>query len=545
MNKERRVKLLHYIIASRWVLHALFAILGLIQQIAGVVHFNPIIFVLLLVSYSYNAIFYFYLRRPLKQITNRGLQIVCITQIMLDQILYTIVLYMTGGIESYTFLFYFVTLFMAIILFNEIQIIGLMLFTVFLYIGLLILEHSTVLPHLTPYNYDPGFFGNITATVNNGSTVVFTLICISFFSAFINNLIKQREAAIESERDKVVSIVNNLVDGVILLDYRGRVVLMNPYAQRLLHIHTNQYVNKIFLPNQFPPALHDLVKFIRGATKGSVYESTEMIIQEGDEHVIVQATALQVSDSDGSNIGALVILRNITKEKDLDQMKSDFISVAAHQLRTPLSTLKWLFKLLLDGDGGPMTDKQQDLIAKGYQRNEEVIEIVNNLLDVSEIEGGRLPLTFVDTSLLDVLQEIVTATRVHAERLQVMIEFTPPSSIPLLKLDRQKIKMAFQNLLDNAVKYSSATQVVTITMELQREEVVVRVIDHGIGMSEITRDKLYTKFFRGREAVIKDPSGSGLGLYIVKSIIEKHGGTIELISAIGRGSTFTVKLPIT
>ncbi len=543
--KLRRITLLRYIIGSRWVLHALLVVLGLIQKAIGVAEFDTEIFGLIAFTYTYNLIFFLYLRRDPRNISERGLRIISIVQVLLDQLTYTVVLYASGGVESLSFLFYFITIFIAIILFNEVEIIGLMFFTVALYVTVIALEYQGILPHLARYSFDPGFYQNIGVTVHNGATVVFIIVFTSFFAAFINNIIRQREEDTASERDKVVAIMNNLADGIILLDHHGRVVLMNPYAQRLLHVHTQQYANRLLQSSQFPQYLRPLVEFIQRATREPVYESTELTLAEDDEHVIIQATALQVTDSDNTNIGSLVILRNITKEKDLDQMKSDFISVAAHQLRTPLATLKWLFKLLLDGDGGTLTDKQTELIAKGYQRNDEVIEIVNNLLDVSEIEGGRLPFTFTEAVLTDILKTVVDASQVHALRKQITVELQQHEPLPSLKLDRQKIKMAFQNLIDNAVKYSNVGNHVTVAYTIDNDEVVVTITDQGIGMSEETKDKLFTKFFRGREAVSKDPSGSGLGLYIVRNIIVKHGGSIDFSSQLGKGTTFTVRLPIT
>lgn len=545
ITKLRRITLLRYIVGSRWVLHALLVVLGLIQKAIGVAEFDTEVFGLIAFTYTYNLIFFFYLRRDPRLITERGLRITSIVQVLLDQITYTVVLYASGGVESLSFLFYFITIFIAIILFNEVEIIGLMFVTVALYVGVIALEYQGILPHLARYTFDPGFYQNIGVTVHNGATVVLIIVFTSFFAAFINNIIRQREEDTASERDKVVAIMNNLADGIILLDHHGRVALMNPYAQRLLHVHTQQYANRLLQSSQFPQYLRPLVGFIQRATREPVYESTELTLEEDNDHMIIQATALQVTDSDNMNIGSLVILRNITKEKDLDQMKSDFISVAAHQLRTPLATLKWLFKLLLDGDGGTLTDKQMDLIGKGYQRNDEVIEIVNNLLDVSEIEGGRLPFTFTEAVLTDILKQVVDASQVYAQRKQVIVELRPCELLPPLKLDRQKIKMAFQNLIDNAIKYSTLGKRVVVAYAIDNDEVVVTITDQGIGMSEETKDKLFTKFFRGREAVSKDPSGSGLGLYIVRNIIMKHGGSIDFSSQLGQGSIFTVRLPIT
>lgn len=543
-SKLKRIRTLRYIVASRWILHGFLVVLGLIQKGIGVAEFDLGIFALIAVTYSYNLIFYLYLRRDPRKITDRGLFIVSVLQVVFDQIIYTIVLYASGGVESLSFLFYFLTIFIAIMIFNELQILALSFLTVALYVSVIALEYEGIIPHQPRYHFDPGFYQNIGVTVHNSATVILILVFTAFFAAFINNLIRQREAEIESERDKVMAIVNNLVDGVIMLDHRGRVVLMNPYAQRLLRVQPRQFLNKYLRTKQFDIELRSLVEFIVIATKEPVYQTTELTISEGDDHIILQATALQVTDSDGDNIGALVILRNITKEKDLDQMKSDFISVAAHQLRTPLATLKWLFKMLLDGDGGILTSKQQDLLSKGYSRNDEVIEIVNNLLDVSEIDDGRAPYKFTVAPLQEVLKQVVDLAQVNAQRKNSNVKLTVPADLSPFKFDRQKIKMAFQNLLDNAVKYSAERTIVELVVSVENDEVVCQVIDYGIGMSDETQSKLFTKFFRGREAQVKDPTGSGLGLYIVRNIIEKHGGSIDFHSVFGKGTTFTVRLPM-
>ncbi len=544
-SKLKRIRTLRYIVASRWILHGFVVVLGLIQKAIGVADFNVSVFALIAITYSYNLCFYFYLHRDPRKISDRGLFIISVLQVVFDQIIYTIILYASGGVESLSFLFYFLTIFIAIMIFNELQILALSFFTVMLYLGVIALEYEGLIPHHPRYHFDPGFYQNIGVTVHNSATVILILIFTAFFAAFINNLIRQREAEIESERDKVMAIVNNLVDGVIMLDHRGRVVLMNPYAQRILRVQPRQFIDKNLRSKQFDEALRPLVDFIVTATREPVYQTTELTISEGDDHIILQATGLQVTDSDGDNIGALIILRNITKEKDLDQMKSDFISVAAHQLRTPLATLKWLFKMLLDGDGGTLNSKQLDLLSKGYSRNDEVIEIVNNLLDISEIDDGRAPYKFTVGSLNEVLRQVVESARVSAQPKHVTVTLTISNDLPPFKFDRQKIKMAFQNLLDNAIKYSGTNSSVELVVSVENDEVVCQVIDHGIGMSEETQSKIFTKFFRGREAQIKDPMGSGLGLYIVRSSIEKHGGSIEFHSNIGKGTVFIIRLPMT
>ncbi len=543
-DKIQRINTLRYIVASRWFLHAGIVVLGLIQKVIGVAEFDPIIFVLLAITYSYNAGYYLYLRRDPARISERGLYIISVLQVLVDQLVYTVILYASGGVESLSFLFYFLSIFIAIIIFREMEIIALTLFTVALYAGVIFLEFKNIIPHFSRYNFDPGFHQNIGVTVHNGATVILILIFTAFFAAFISNIIRSREGAIISERDKVTTIVDNLVDGVIMIDTSGFVRLINPYAQHLLQLDRAEHIHSRLRIEDFAPPLHSLVKFINNAVQEQTYKSQEVRIEEEDDHIILQITALLLTSKGGHRIGHLIIMRNITREKDLDQMKSDFISVAAHQLRTPLATLKWLFKMLLDGDGGQLNEKQTDLLGKGFERNNEVIEIVNNLLDVSEIEDGRFPYKFLNCSLGDIVNQVAHDTQVNAERKNIRMEIAIDNTIAQLKLDRQKFKMAVQNLVDNAIKYSHRDSTVKVSLDKENDRVVLRVKDNGIGMSDESKDKIFTKFFRGKEASIQDPTGSGLGLYIVRNIVEKHGGKITYSSELNKGTTFIIRLPV-
>lgn len=542
-QRLRRIRTLQYIVASRWFLHAGIVVLGLTQKAIGVAEFDPIIFLLILFTYSYNLIFYIYLHRKPSKITVRGLYYIGLLQVVLDQIVYSIVLYGSGGVESLSFMFYLMTIFIAIVLFNELEIIAITFFTIILYVSVITLEYKDIIPHFDRYNFDPGFYQNIGVTVHNGATVVMMLVFTAFFAAFISNLIRSREAGIRSERDKIAAIVDNLVDGVIMLNKRGRVILMNPYAQRVLHISIDEHRNKQLKPDDFAEPLHELIEFISSTTDEVVYRNKEFVIEEAGDRVVLQATTLSMISQEDIRIGSLIILHNITREKDLDQMKSDFISVAAHQLRTPLATLKWLFKIMLDGDGGELNAKQRDLMTKGYRRNNEVIEIVNNLLDVSEIEDGRFPYKFVEDSLLPLVEQVISNVQDTAHTKGVKIEFATDEKLPQVNIDRQKIKMAIQNLVDNAIKYSQPSTTLHIELRMRDNGVELTIQDEGIGMSEETKQKVFTKFYRGKEAITIDPTGSGLGLYIVRSIVDHHGGIIEYESTLGKGTSFTIYLP--
>lgn len=230
--------------------------------------------------------------------------------------------------------------------------------------------------------------------------------------------------------------------------------------------------------------------------------------------------------------------------RELDQLKTEFISVASHQLRTPLSAIKWVLKMVMDGDVGPITHDQKDLLEKGYQSNERMIGLINDLLNVSRIEEQRFQYRFVKGSLVDVIDRLIDEMRVMMDKKTILFEKKVGNHIPLLLLDPQKIHLAFQNILDNAINYTPEGGAVTLTIDREHDEVVVRIADTGVGIPEEQQDRVFSKFFRGDNVIRMQTQGTGLGLFIARSIIEKHNGSISFISDEGKGTTFTFRLPV-
>ena len=238
------------------------------------------------------------------------------------------------------------------------------------------------------------------------------------------------------------------------------------------------------------------------------------------------------------------IFYNLTREKAIDKIKSDFISIAAHQLRTPLSAIKWVIKMILEGDAGELNVEQRDLLRKGYISNERIIRLVNDLLNVSRIEEGKFGFNFEKTDF----QEVLVAAKGNLEGLiaknhqELIVQ--KPEKIPLVYLDKERMIMVLQNLLDNAVKYTPEYGKIEIIITTDKNFLYVKVKDQGIGIGKNDQTKLFSKFFRAANAVKLETEGSGLGLFIVKNIIEKHNGSIELKSEEGRGTEINFSLPI-
>jgi signal transduction histidine kinase len=201
--------------------------------------------------------------------------------------------------------------------------------------------------------------------------------------------------------------------------------------------------------------------------------------------------------------------------------------------------------MMSEGDAGTVTPKQSDLLEQAYQRNNEVIEIVNNLLDISEIEEGRFPYEFTEGDLTEVLQAVVKTGNNDGQRKQVTIALNlPKRALPPVEMDKQKLRMALQNIIDNAVKYSTEKSAITVTAGMKNNRYFITIADHGIGIPKEEQAKIFLKFFRGKNAKEKETTGSGLGLYIVKNVVQKHRGQIWFESVLNEGTTFFLSFPV-
>lgn len=229
---------------------------------------------------------------------------------------------------------------------------------------------------------------------------------------------------------------------------------------------------------------------------------------------------------------------------ELDRLKTDFITVAAHQLRTPLSSVNWALKLLLDSEVGPINEDQRGMLARGYETNSKMIKLVNDLLDVTRIEHGKFVYKFETNDFNQLLDALIRNSEFIARERNVEIHLEKKGEVPLFAFDLDKLSMAIQNLVDNALKYTLPGGRVTVTSEQKGDYLEVKVIDTGMGIPKEDIPKMFSKFFRATNAVHLQTEGSGLGLVISKSIIMRHGGKIWVDSVEGKGTTFTITLPL-
>jgi PAS domain S-box-containing protein len=347
-----------------------------------------------------------------------------------------------------------------------------------------------------------------------------------------------RSLAIE-EKEKTLAIINNFADGLLVLDKENKVSLINPQAEKFFNTKSNRVVGMLFsdlikIPN-FKPLIDLLGKELKKVFREELIISEDLILEVSTVPIMREK----------EKTGTLIILHDITREKIVERLKTEFVSLSAHQLRTPLSAIKWSLKMLLDGDLGEITKEQKDLIQKTYEANEKMIDLINDLLDVTRIEEGRYLYKTELVEIEKVIESVVDSLKEFAKRKEIELKFEKPEEkLPKIKLDKEKIGLAIQNLIENAITYTLPGGRVTVSLKRVKKEVEISVSDTGIGIPKDQQKRVFSKFFRGSNAMRMETRGTGLGLYITKNIIEAHGGEIWFESEEGKGTTFHFTLPI-
>lgn len=240
----------------------------------------------------------------------------------------------------------------------------------------------------------------------------------------------------------------------------------------------------------------------------------------------------------------LELVKANEKLRLLDDAKSEFVSVAAHQLRTPLSAVKWALHMLLGGDLGALELRQKEVLLKAAQSNDRMIKLVNDLLNVDHIESGKSEYLFVPLQVSDLIGSVLAELRPIAEQRSILLNFDSGSAVSGSVLgDRDKLRGVFQNLVENAIKYTLKGGTVTVNLFEEDNLIRVSVADSGIGIPANDQPKVFGKFFRSKNAIKIATDGTGLGLFIVKEIISQHHGKIWFESMEGVGTTFHVSIP--
>jgi signal transduction histidine kinase len=344
------------------------------------------------------------------------------------------------------------------------------------------------------------------------------------------------------EQSRIRTIVNCMADGVLVTNRDLEVVLTNPALMRLLELD-------LATPLARPGALSDyfpqetVVKGLQSLLQkaGSENELISQELSKGRRHL--RALSASISGPQQETLGTVTVVHDITTFKELDEMKSNFVHMVSHELRSPLATIKQQQTVILDGMAGELTEKQRELLSRSQHKIEGLLELINDLLDVAKIESGHGLQQQVPLNIGDVLQEVVSFMKTRAEHQNISLQLDLPPGLPLIQADHRSMEEIFTNLISNAINYSPDGGEVTVSAIAHGNFLEVRVMDTGVGIDAEEIPKIFDKFYRSKHPKTRQVIGTGLGLAIVKGLLESHRGSVEVESTPGVGATFRILLP--
>lgn len=228
----------------------------------------------------------------------------------------------------------------------------------------------------------------------------------------------------------------------------------------------------------------------------------------------------------------------------LDAAKDEFVSMASHQLRTPLTSVKGYISMVLEGDAGKVTDMQKQLLEQAFLSSERMVRLISDFLNVSRLQTGKFVIDAHPVDLAKIVSQELGSLKTSADSRGLTFEYSPPDNFPVVSLDEDKIRQVIMNFCDNALYYSKESSSIKVSLEAQKGYVTFRVKDSGIGVPKSEQEGLFTKFFRASNAKKQRPDGTGVGLFLAKKVVDAHGGTLIFQSVEGKGSTFGFTLPI-
>ncbi len=363
--------------------------------------------------------------------------------------------------------------------------------------------------------------------------------------AELRRLREEREHSLlecSNERARTLTIINSMSEGVIAVNRSRQIVLINPAAVQLMRLSETRVIGR---PIEEIIRSEELQKTIVSSLDDVTSTlSFKRIEFEAASDRVLQAGITPIIDEHGECIGAVAVLSDVTEEKKIEKVKSDFVSYVAHELKAPLGAIEGYLNLIIDGITGGNPEKEREMILKSRDRAHALIALINDLLDLSRIDRRRALKEMGPVDLGELVRETVDFYRNRAEAKSLNMTLTVEENLPSIRGNREDLSRLFANLVSNAIKYTPEGGEVSIVVRRTDTHVRVSVADSGIGIPEEALKHIFDEFYRAPNAVAKKITGTGLGLAIAKKIAEEHHGDIDVESREGLGSTFRVHLPI-
>lgn len=420
-------------------------------------------------------------------------------------------------------------------------------------------NHVWTIKYIAPENYT---YDTVRSNVHVFVAIFGGILSVLSF-AFVYVLNTRRIRALEMARqmtgelEKFKLAVEGASDHIVITDPTGTILYANPAASRITGFENKEIVGKKpgdlwggLMSEQFYKTMWDTLR-----QKKKAFTAEFKNKRKSGEFYYAKSTFTPILSKDGDVEFFVGVERDITREKEIDKSKTEFVSLASHQLRTPLSAINWYAEMLLDGDAGQMNEEQKQYVDEIYKGNKRMVGLVEALLNVSRIDLGTFMVEPEPVKLVDISKSVVKELQPMIQKKAMHIE-EHYAELPVVQADPRLTRIIFQNLLSNAVKYTPENGTVSIDVreykggsmfdkkQIQADCIGITIADNGYGIPESQHDKIFDKLFRADNVKVKDTEGTGLGLYLVLAIIKEIGGDIWFTSKEDAGTTFFVVLPL-
>ncbi len=376
--------------------------------------------------------------------------------------------------------------------------------------------------------------------------------------AYITEQADQLGSMLQSQQEEAAknrAILESIADGVLVLDHNGKVLLINPAAEELLgvsamviegeHFRHMLGLGETSAQRELAQGLYsELRHYLERAQEEPGAMQPNTVRLEAEKRVLAVNIAPLITTIGGAP-GLVAALRDVSREAEVERLKNEFISTVSHELRTPMTSIKGYTDLLFLGMAGGLTDTQRNFLQIIKTNADRLTALVNDILDISRIETGRLRLTIEALDLVDIVNNVVISFQEqYREKGLSLVWEPPPEELPPVRGDAARVTQVLTNLVSNAWQYTLPGGRVTITIQPADGFLQVNVSDTGIGIKEEDLGRVFDRFYRADDPVVEEAGGTGLGLSIVKMFVEMLGGQIWVESQVGTGSTFSFTLPL-
>lgn len=344
-------------------------------------------------------------------------------------------------------------------------------------------------------------------------------------------------------------ILRSMEDGVCVVDLEGKIQFMNMAGKKILGREKQNLQGKDLAGilnasiGEKPISRLELPIMVGMRDRKIIYGDKDLNFTNLDKKRIAVDSIASPLIIDKNVEGGVLVFRDVTRAREVDRMKSEFVSVASHQLRTPLTSMRWHNEMLLAGDLGAIGEIQKSSLEKMHDSILRMATLVNSLLNVARIESGRIQVKPTPTDLSVVIKETLENFEQQIKYKDIKVSTVFDETLAKINVDPELIGEVYSNLISNAVKYSNNAGNLSIILKGQADDILTEVSNTGLGIPKGQHEKVFSKFFRAENVISEDTDGTGLGLYIVKSIIESSGGKIWFESEENQGATFWFTLP--